>query len=70
MNKFDLEDRLIDFSVLIIKIVNGMINTKAGNHLSGQLVRSGTSVALNYGEAQSAESRKDFIHKMKIVLKE
>ncbi len=44
--------------------------TKAGNHLSGQLIRSGTSPALNYGEAQSAESRKDFIHKMKIVLKE
>ena len=70
MNKFDLEDRLIDFSVLIIEIVNEMINTKAGNHLSGQLVRSGTSVSLNYGEAQSGESRKDFIHKMKIVLKE
>lgn len=47
-----------------------MQNTKAANHLSGQLVRSGTSPALNYGEAQSAESRKDFIHKFKIVLKE
>lgn len=47
-----------------------MTNTKAGNHLSGQLVRSGTSPALNYGEAQSAESRKDFIHKIKVVLKE
>jgi four helix bundle protein len=47
-----------------------MSNSKAGNHLSGQLVRSGTSVSLNYGEAQSAESRKDFIHKMKIILKE
>jgi len=47
-----------------------MINTKAGNHLSGQLVRSGTSVSLNYGEAQSAESKKDFIHKMKVILKE
>jgi len=70
MNKFDLEKRLINFSVLIIDIVNEMPNTKAGNHLSGQLVRSGTSVSLNYGEAQSAESRKDFIHKMKIILKE
>ena len=70
MNKYDLEERLIDFSVLIIEIVNEMTNTKAGNHLSGQLVRSGTSVSLNYGEAQSGESRKDFIHKMKIVLKE
>ena len=70
MNKFDLEERLIEFSVLIIEIVNEMPNTKAGNHLSGQLVRSGTSVSLNYGEAQSGESRKDFIHKMKVVLKE
>ena len=70
MNKYDLEERLITFSVLIIEIVNETPSSKAGNHLSGQLVRSGTSVALNYGEAQSAESRKDFIHKMKIILKE
>ena len=70
MNKFELEERLIDFSVLIIKIANEMPNTKAGNHLSGQLIRSGTSAALNYGEAQSGESRKDFIHKLKVVLKE
>jgi len=70
MNKFDLEERLIDFSVLIIEIVNDMPNSKVENHLSGQLVRSGTSVSLNYGEAQSGESRKDFIHKMKVVLKE
>jgi len=70
VNKYDLEERLIAFSVLIIEIVNEMPNSKAGNHLSGQLVRSGTSVSLNYGEAQSAESRKDFIHKMKVILKE
>ena len=70
MNKFDLEERLIAFSVLIIEIVNEMPNSKAGNHLSGQILRSGTSVSLNYGEAQSGESRKDFIHKMKVVLKE
>lgn len=70
MNKFDLEERLIDFSVLIIEISNEMPNTKAGNHLLGQLTRSGTSVSLNYGEAQSGESRKDFIHKIKVVLKE
>ena len=70
MNKYDLEERLIDFSVLIVEIVTETSNTKPGNHLSGQLVRSGTSVSLNYGEAQSAESKKDFIHKMKIVLKE
>ncbi len=67
---YDLEDRLIEFSVLIIDIVNEMEKSKAGNHLSGQIVRSGTSVSLNYGEAQSAESNKDFIHKMKVILKE
>lgn len=70
MDKYDLENRLIEFSVLIIEIVNEMMNSKAGNHLSGQLVWSGTSVSLNYGEAQSAESKKDFIHKMKVILKE
>ena len=70
MDKYDLEERLIKFSVLIIEIVNEMPNSKTGNHLAGQLVRSGTSVSLNYGEAQSAESRKDFIHKMKVILKE
>ena len=70
MDKIELEERLISFAVLIIEIVNELPNTKVGNHLSGQLVRSGTSPALNYGEAQSGESRKDFIHKIKIVLKE
>ncbi len=70
MKKFDLERRLIEFSVSIIQIVDAIPNSKAGNHLGGQLVRSGTSVSLNYGEAQSAESRKDFIHKMKVILKE
>lgn len=70
MNKFDLEERLIDFAVLIVGICENMKDTKASNHLSGQLIRSGTSPALNYGEAQGGESRKDFIHKIKIVLKE
>jgi len=70
MNKFDLEERLIDFSVLIIEITKGMTNNYAANHLAKQLLRSGTSVSLNYGEAQSGESKKDFVHKMKIVLKE
>ncbi len=68
--KFDLEDRLIDFAVLIIEISESLNNTRAGNHISGQIVRSGTSPALHYGEAQSAESRNDFIHKLKILLKE
>ncbi len=68
--KFDLEERLIEFSVLIIKITESLHKSRAGNHLAGQLVRSGTAPALYYGEAQSAESRNDFIHKLKILLKE
>ena len=67
VNIEDLEQLPID---LIIEIVNEMPNSKAGSHLSNQLVRSGTSVSLNYGEAQSAESSRDFIHKMKVILKE
>ena len=66
----DLEDRLVDFAVRIIGVVEALPDTKAGNHIAGQLVRSGTSPAPNYGEAQSAESRNDFIHKMKVALKE
>jgi len=68
--KFDLEERLIEFAVVIIKITENLNNTRAGNHVAGQLVRSGTAPALLYGEAQSAESRNDFIHKLKILLKE
>jgi four helix bundle protein len=70
MRKNELEERLISFSVSCIGISKKMMEDKAGNHLSGQIIRSSTSCALNYGEAQSGESRKDFIHKMKIVLKE
>ena len=70
MNKFDLEERLIEFAVLIIEITDEIKSSKAGNHMQGQLIRSGTSSALNYGEAQSGESRKDFVHKMKVALKE
>jgi len=68
--KYDLENRLLDFSVHMINIVEALPNTRAGNHIAGQLIRCGTSPAPNYGEAQSAESRNDFIHKIKIVLKE
>jgi len=70
MNRKVLEERLIDFAVLIAAIINEMPNDKFSNHLANQLVRSCTSPALNYGETQGAESKKDFIHKMSIVLKE
>ncbi len=67
---FDLEDRLIDFAVRIIRLAESLRKTKIGNHVAGQLIRCGTSPAPNYGEAQSAESLADFIHKMKVSLKE
>ena len=67
---FDLEDRLIDFAVRIIRIAESLPKTKTGSHITGQLVRCGTSPAPNYGEAQGAESRADFVHKMKLCLKE
>ena len=67
---YDLEERLIDFAVRIIRMAESLPKTRVGNHVSGQLVRCGTSPAPNYGEAQGAESRADFIHKMKVCLKE
>ena len=68
--KFDLQDRLVDFSVRIIKLSEALPDSKSGKHICLQLLRSGTSPAPNYGEAQSAESKADFIHKLKIALKE
>ena len=68
--KFDLEERLLEYSVRIINIVESLPNNRVGNHIANQLLRSGTSAYPNHGEAQAAESRKDFIHKFKISLKE
>ncbi|MGC1392586.1 MAG: four helix bundle protein [Bacteroidales bacterium] len=68
--KFDLEDRLIEFAVATLKLVENLPVSKAAVHLGGQLLRSGTSPSLNYGEAKSGESKNDFIHKMKVCLKE
>jgi four helix bundle protein len=70
MNQQDLEKRLINLAVSIIQITEGMRDSRASNHLAGQLLRSGTSPALNYGEARRAESKKDFVHKLRVVLKE
>ena len=67
---YDLEDRLIDFAVRTIRIAESLPKTKEGKHIAGQLIRCGTSPAPNYGEAQAAESRPDFIHKIKVSLKE
>lgn len=68
--KFDLEERLIDFSVAVINTLEKLPNSKAANHLGGQAIRSSCSPSLNYGEATEAESRNDFIHKMGICRKE
>ena len=68
--KYDIEERLIDFSVDIIFFVESLPLSKSSSHLGGQLLRSGTSPSLNYGEAKSAESKNDFLHKMKVCLKE
>ena len=68
--KYDLEDRLVDFASSVVELTEALPNTRAGNHFAGQLLRSGTSPAPNYGEAQAAESRRDFVHKLGICLKE
>ena len=67
---YDLEERLLEYSVRIIKVVEQLASTKAGNHVAGQLLKSGTSPYPDHGEAQAAESTKDFIHKLRISLKE
>jgi four helix bundle protein len=68
--KFDLEDRLVNYTCNMIDIVEMLPNNRAGNYIAGQLVRSCHSPSFNYGEVQGAESRNDFIHKLRIVAKE
>lgn len=70
VREFDLEDRLVDFASSIIELTESLPNTRAGNHVTSQLLRSGTLSAPNYGEAQAAESRRDFVHKLGVCLKE
>jgi four helix bundle protein len=66
----DIQERLIAFAVMIIQLCAEFPKGTIGRHISGQLLRSGTSPASNYAEARSAESNNDFIHKLKITLKE
>jgi len=68
--KYDLEERLLGFASTVIDVTEKLPNTRSGNHIAGQLLRSGTSPYGNHGEAQAPESADDFIHKMKICLKE
>jgi four helix bundle protein len=66
----DIAERLIGFAVLVIKVVNSLPDTLIGRHLAGQLLRAGTSPRANYEEARGAESKRDFLHKLGITLKE
>ena len=68
--KVDIEERLVGFAVMILNLAEQLPETRAGRYFHDQLIRSGVSPALNYGEAKSAESAADFIHKMKVCLKE
>lgn len=68
--RYDLEDRLLDFAVDMVELTESLPNTRAGNHIAGQLLRCGTSPLSNHGEVEAAESRKDFLHKLRICLKE
>jgi four helix bundle protein len=67
---YDLEDRLLEFAANILELTESLPNTRAGNHIAGQLLRCGTSSLSNHGEVEAAESRRDFLHKLRICLKE
>ena len=67
---YDLEERLLEYAARITRLVEKLPDTRTGNHVAGQLLRSGTSALPNHAEAQAAESRKDFVHKLKICHKE
>ncbi len=68
--KFNLEERLLEFASVVIDLSEQLPNSRSGHHVAGQLLRSGTSPYANHGEAESAESSDDFIHKLKVCLKE
>jgi len=65
-----LEERLVRFAISIVTLVGQLPPTFQAKHVANQLLRSGTAPAPNYGEARAAESRADFVHKLKIALKE
>ncbi len=68
--EYDLEERLVTYAASVIALTESLPSSRAGNHIAAQLLRSGTSSAPNYGEAEAAESKQDFLHKMGICLKE
>ncbi|UCD25636.1 MAG: four helix bundle protein [Gemmatimonadota bacterium] len=68
--RYDLEERLIEFAVAVCAVSGRLPRTRVANHVAGQLIRCATAPAPNYAESQSAESRRDFVHKLRICLKE
>jgi four helix bundle protein len=66
----DIAERLLDFAVRVTRLVSALPKNTVGRHISGQLVRCGTSAGANYEEARGAESRADFIHKLGVAWKE
>ena len=67
---FDLDHRMLGFAAATCRIVQRLPTDRLGSHVAGQLVRCGTAPAAHYAEAQGAESRRDFIHKLRLALKE
>jgi four helix bundle protein len=70
MVDYDLGDRLLDFAANVVEFIEALPNTRTGNHIANQLLRSGTAPLAHHAEAQAAESRRDFVHKMRLALKE
>jgi four helix bundle protein len=70
MTREELSERLWDFAARVAKVVDNLPETRVGRHVAGQLVRCGTSPAPNYDEGCNAESRADFVHKLKVALKD
>jgi four helix bundle protein len=68
--KFDLEERLLEFAVRVIRVTESMDRSRAGTHVADQLLRAGTSPYGNHGEVEGAESRDDFVHKLRVCHKE
>ena len=67
---YDLDDRLLRFAADTCRVAEQMPASRTGNHICNQLIRCGTSPSANYAEARGSESRRDFVHKLKLCLKE
>jgi four helix bundle protein len=67
---FNLEERLLEYAVRIIRVTESMKRSPAGVYVADQLLRSGTSPYGHHGEVEGAESRDDFIHKLRVCFKE